>query len=212
MAIEIIAYDENGNQIEKVELATEINPEDWEEQFYQMGCRVISSICSIVMSMLEESLFQSRSEDMRVIGFRERTLVTRFGDVTVNRRLYMDRKGEYHFLLDEYMDWKPNQAATVSLTSALVRLSTEIPFQKASETMEELLAGVLSRSTIHRLLQKVSETAMEGEKAEYQVSISEGKLPEPGEKKASVVYAEADGVWVHLQRKHYELKSVIAYD
>jgi hypothetical protein len=216
MAIEIIAQDEHGNQLEKVELPTEVNPEDWEEQFYQICCGLISNICSIVMSMVEDSLFHSRSEDMRVIGFRERTLVTRFGDVTVNRRLYIDRKGEYHFLLDEYMDWKPNQAATVSLTSALVRLSTEIPFRKVSETMEELLAGVLSRSTIHRLLQRVSATAMEGEKAEHQVSINEGKLPEPGEKKASVVYAEADGVWVHLQRekkrKHYELRSVIAYD
>jgi hypothetical protein len=104
MAIEIIAQDGYGNQLEKVELPTEVNPEDWEEQFYQIGCRLISSMCSIVMSMVEERLFQSRSEDMRVIGFRERTLVTRFGDVTVNRRLYMDRKGEY-------MDWKPNQAA-----------------------------------------------------------------------------------------------------
>jgi hypothetical protein len=85
MAIEIIAQDEYGNQIEKVELPTEVNPEDWEEQFYQMGCRLISSVCSIVMSMVEERLFHSRSEDLRVIGFRERTLVTRFGDVTVNR-------------------------------------------------------------------------------------------------------------------------------
>jgi hypothetical protein len=197
-----------------------MDPEKWEEEYYQLGCRLIGQICSMALSMVEERLFQSRLGDWRVIGFRERTLVTRFGDVTVNRRLYMDSKGEYHFLLDEYMDWKPNQAATVSLTSALVRLSTEIPFRKVSETMRELLAGVLSSSNIHRLLQRVSEAAMEGEKAEYQASFQEGKLPEPGEKKASVVYAEADGVWIHLQRenqgnkkrRHYELKSAIAYD
>ena len=216
MAIEIIAQDEHGNQIEKVVLDTEMDPENWEEQYYQIGCRLISQICMLALSMLEERLFQSRPGEWRVIGFRERTLVTRFGDVTVNRRLYIDSEGEYHFLLDEYMDWKPNQAATVSLTSALVRLSTEIPFRKVSETMGELLAGVLSSSTIHRLLQGVSEAAMEGEKAEYQAGFQEGKLPEPGEKKASVVYAEADGVWVHLQRekqgKKKRLKSAIAYD
>jgi hypothetical protein len=135
------------------------------------------------------------------VGYRKRTLVTRFGDITFDRRLYIDSEGEYHFLLDEYMDWKPNQAATVSLTEALVKLSTKVPFRKVGETMENLLAGVLSKSTIHQLLGRISEGAMEGEKEEYQASFREGKLPAPGEKKSSVVYSEADGVWIHLQRE-----------
>jgi hypothetical protein len=220
MAIKIILQDEHGNQIKKVELDTKLSPEDWEERLYQVGCKLISEICAFLLECMEESLFQSRPKDWLVVGFRNRTLVTRFGDVTFNRRLYMDSEGEYHFLLDEYMDWKPNQAATVSLTEALVRLSTEVPFRKVSETMENLLAGVLSKSAVHQMLGRISESAIESEKEEHQASFQEGKLPEPGEKKASVVYTEADGVWIHLQRekegdkkhKHYELKSAIAYD
>jgi len=220
MAMIIILQDEHGNQIEKMEFDTNLTPEDWEESLYQKGCKLISKICVIALSIMEESLFHGHPQDWRVIGFRERTLVTRFGDVTFNRRLYMDRKGEYHFLLDEYMDWKPSQLATPSLTASLVRLSTEVPFRKVADTMADLIAGVLSRATIHRLLGRISEQAVEGEKAEYESSFQEGKLPEPGKKKASVVYTEADGVWIHLQRekqgdkkrKHYELKSAIAYD
>ena len=215
MAMMIILQDEHGNQIEKTELTAEVNPEDWEEQYYQICCKLIRKACTWLLWKLEEKLFQSHPLDWRVIGFRERTLVTRFGDITVRRRLYMDREGEYHFLLDEYMDWKPNQAATPSLTASLVRLSTEIPFRKVVDTMADLLAGILSRSSIHRLLGRISQTAMEGEKGEHQASFKKGKLPQPGEKKSSVIYTEADGVWVHLQRekkKHYELKSAIAYD
>jgi hypothetical protein len=216
MAIMIILQDEHGNQIEKTELTTEVNPEDWEEQYYQICCKLIRKACTLILSALEEKLFQSHPLDWRVIGFRERTLVARFGDITVKRCLYMDSKGEYHFLLDEYMDWKRNQSATPSLTASLVRL----PFRKVVDTMEDLLAGILSRATIHRLLGRISQASMEGEKAEYESSFKEGKPPEPGEKKASVVYTEADGVWIHLQRekkgskrrKHYELKSTIAYD
>jgi hypothetical protein len=219
MAIEIIIQDEGGDQIEKVTL-TELDAKAWEEQCYQIGCKLVSKVCTLLLSSLEENLFQSRPQGWRVVGFRKRTLVTRFGDITFDRRLYIDSEGEYHFLLDEYMDWKPNQAATVNLTEALVKLSTEVPFRKVSETMENLLAGVLSKSTIHQLLGRISESAMEGEKEEYQASFQEGKLPAPGEKKAPVVYTEADGVWIHLQRekqgdkrrKHYELKSAIAYD
>ena len=65
----IILQDEHENQIEKMEVDTNLTPEDW-----------------------EESLFQSHPQDWRIIGFRERTLVTRFGDVTVNRHLYLGQQ------------------------------------------------------------------------------------------------------------------------
>jgi hypothetical protein len=65
-----------------------------------------------------------------------------------------------------------------------------------------------------------NQIKIEREKEEHQASFQEGKLPEPGEKKVSVVYTEADGVLIHLQLekqgdkkgKHYELKSAISYD
>ena len=54
-----------------------------------------------------------------------------------------------------------------------------------------------------------------GEEAECKACFAEGHLPPSGEGKAPVLYIEADGLWVHLQRekqKHYELKSAIAYE
>ncbi|HGE69964.1 TPA: ISLre2 family transposase, partial [Candidatus Poribacteria bacterium] len=44
--------------------------------------------------------------------FRERTLLTRFGEITIKRRLYKNNNGEYRFLLDDYMNWRPNQSTT----------------------------------------------------------------------------------------------------
>jgi hypothetical protein len=220
MAIDIIIQNKSEDQIEKITLDIELNKEDWEEQFYKIGCNLIVKIFTLAVCNLEEHLCKSHPKDWQIVGFRSRTLVTRFGNVTFDRRLYIDSQGQYHFLLDEYMDWKPNQSATPSLTAALVKLSTEIPFGKVSETMEGLLAGVLSKATVHRLLQKISSTAIQMEKEEYESSFNGGKLPEPGDKKASVVFTEADSIWVHLQRekngdkrqKHYELKNAIAYE
>lgn len=95
-------------------------------------------------------------------------------------------------------------------------MSTQTSFGKVSKTMEKLTAGVLSRSTIHRMLQEVSETAIGVEKQEWEYCFNEGKLPTPGVEKAPLLYTEADGVNVHLQRegeqKRYELKSAIAYE
>jgi len=69
---------------------------------------------------------------MQVEGFGERTLMSRFGGVTVRRRLYHDDSGEYHLLLDEHLSWRLNQEATPGLTAALVDSATKLSFRKAS--------------------------------------------------------------------------------
>ena len=75
---------------------------------------------------------------------------------------------------------------------------------------------MLSATTIHRLLQKVTQDTIQGEKAEWNACFKEGNLPPPGKRKVPVLYTEADSVYVHLQRegeqKHCELKNAIAYE
>jgi len=114
-----------------------------------------------------ERLHQEHAKSMQVEGFCERTLMSRFGEVTVRRRLYQDDRGEYHLLLDEHLSWRPNQEATPSLTAALVDSATKLSFRKASVEAEKYSAGVLSATTVHRLLQ--SELLKIGFYMEYHV-------------------------------------------
>jgi len=118
------------------------------------------------------------------------------------------------------MNWRPRQGATPSLTEALVDSATYLSFRKVRREAEKYSAGVLSAATVHRILQKVSHDAITREKAEWEACFEKGILLPSGMKKASVLYGEADGLWIHLQRegreegkqKHYELKSAIAYE
>ena len=64
--------------------------EEWEEACYRRGCRVAREEAIRSLEIIEEKLYAARPKDWRVIGFRERTLVARFGDITVRRRLYQD--------------------------------------------------------------------------------------------------------------------------
>ena len=189
---------------------------EWEEACYRRGCQVAREEAIRSLAIIEEKLYAARPKGWRVIGFRERTLVTRFGDITVRRRLYQDTQGEYHFLLDEYLNWRPYQQATVSLTEAVVDSATKSTFRTVSREVEKYSAGVLSASSIHRILQRVSGDAISGEKQELEDCFEKGDLPPPGDRKTSVLYVEADGLRVRLQRegkqKHYELKNAIAYD
>ncbi len=219
MAMTIIIKDDHGNQVETcVELDDDKN---WEEKCYQVGCGVARTVAKLWMKDIEERLFQAKDENMRSDCFRERIRVTRFGYFTVRRRLYKDKAGNSHFLLDEYLNWIPYKQSTPSLRNALIGLATRVTFRDVGMALETLTAGVLSVSTIHRVLQEVSQSAIQSERREWEDCFQHGKYPAAGQCRASFLYTEADGVWLHLQReknghgekrKHYELKVGIAYD
>lgn len=216
MAEQIICGNPVGNQGK----ASESDDFSWEEECYDHGCMAAREAAIERLRVIDERLFHERPKKWKVKRFCQRRLLTRFGKITVTRRLYQDDKGEYRFLLDEYMNWRPRQEASVSLTEALVDSATYLSFRKVGREAEKYSAGVLSATTIHRILQRVTQDVIAREKVECEACFEKGVMLPAGEKKISVLYAEADGLWIHLQRegsgegkqKHYELKSAIAYE
>jgi len=216
MAVTIIMRKDDGDQVEMTLDPESCDDSDWEEVCYQMGCRVARKLATWLLGFMEERLHQEHPQDMQMENFCERTLVSRFGEVTVSRRLYQDANGEYHFLLDEHLSWRPKQEATPSLTAALLDTATKLSYRKAMMEAQKYSAGVLSYPTIHRLLQRVMQDVTEGEKTEWHDCFERGRLPPAGRRKVPVLYTEADGVSVRLQRegkqKRCELKNAIAYE
>ena len=107
MAITIIIKEDGAKQAKTFTLECECDNEDWEERCYQLGCAVARELAVRRLSIIEERLFQQRPRSWEVEGFRQRTRVTRFGKITVRRRLYKADEGVYHSLLDEYLNWIP---------------------------------------------------------------------------------------------------------
>jgi len=195
----------------------EVNRQDfkWEEDSYREGCEAARMKALKRLKAMDDRLFASHPSSWEVKGFNKRSLATRFGDLTISRRLYQDDRGEYRYLLDEYLGWHPKQLATPSLQESLVEFATEKSFNKVSKTLSKLTAAVLSARTIQRLLQKTAQQAIEQEKADCQAIYGRGELPPSGKCKIPILFTESDGIWVHLQRDEqtqYELKNGIAYE
>lgn len=188
----------------------------WENRVFQQVCAAGQGEAGRYLQQLEESLFAQRPTGWEVVGFRERTLVTRFGEVSIQRRLYQDRNGAYHFLLDEYLGQKAYQAATPEMQRLCTHLSGELSFRKAAGFLEQWLSGVMSYATCWRLLQRSGAVAAAASKQEVEAVFGRGAaLAEAGERRVERLYMEADGVFVRLQkqpRKHLELCSAIAYE
>ena len=96
---------------------------DWEEELYREGCALMREEARRKLEALDEWLYVQAPAGWQVVGFRVRTVVCRFGEVTVRRRLYRDAGGGYHFLLDEYLGWEPHRSGTPSLKEAAVIVS-----------------------------------------------------------------------------------------
>ena len=187
---------------------------DWEEQSYLEGCAHAREQARRRLRTLDDELLRCKPRGLRVEGFRERTLVTRFGEVVVRRRLYSDGCGNMTFALDDHLGWKPHQQASPSLTESIVSMASVMPFRMADEMVSELTAGVLSPMTVHRLLSGVGQSAIDDKRDRWESCFERGEDVCDGQQQTEVLYTEADGVWIHLQREdrtHYELKSGIAY-
>jgi hypothetical protein len=202
-------------QQEREEKVQQSLDSEWEKSSYQEGCALARQQAVKRLEEIEERLFLKHSPSWQVIGFRERTFITCFGEVKVKRRLYRDGNENYHFALDEYLGWLPKQIATPDLQESLVELATQVPFRAVGEILEKLTAGILSVMTIHRLVSKTAECAIEKEKTEWHAVFARGQMPLSGGRQVTILFIEGDGTFINLQRekqKDYEIKHAIAYE
>ena len=206
----------NSSIIEKLRTEKGVNDkdQDWEQASYQFGCAAARREALRRLQEIEEWLFENYPKSWHVEGSRHRTLITRFGEITVKRRLYKDETGVSHFLLDEYLGWLPGQLATPSLQESIVDLCAQVTFRPSNRIIENLTAGVLSTPTVYRLVEKTAERALEQEEEDWQAVFARGEIP-LGAKKVLTLFSEGDGTWIHLQQEeetHYEIKDGIAYE
>jgi len=190
-------------------------PQLWEEESYQIGCAFAREEALERLSALEQELFGNKPLGWRVEGWKERTMMTHFGEVRVRRRLYRDNCGRYRFLLDEHLGWEPYQSATPAMSESVASLASHMPFREVEAIISRLSAGVLSAKSIHTLVQKLGAKAIAEEEDQWRSCFERGEEMGEGKEGVEVLYTEADGVWVHLQQEtqeHYEVKSAIAYE
>ena len=102
---------------------------DWEEQSYREGCAYAREQAKRRLQTLDDELLGCKPKGLNVEGFRNRTVVTRFGEVVVRRRMYSDGDGNTIFTLDDYLGWKPRQQASPSLTESIVSMASAVPFR-----------------------------------------------------------------------------------
>lgn len=163
----------------------------------------------------DDKLMQERGAGLRVEGFRERWVVTLFGEVRIRRRLYRDSDGKRRFLLDEALGMDKRSPLSRGVRELCALLASYMPFGKCEELLRLLLPVGVSHTTIHRQVGKIADQALAKEEEEIAATFEQGEIPLEGERRVPILFVEGDGVSVALQRERErrgEMKVGIAYE
>jgi hypothetical protein len=152
--------------------------EDWESVLFEAACAGTRELARQLLEGLDAALAAEREAGLEVEGYRPRTLFTRFGPVTVRRRLYRSG-GQRRFLLDEALGWAPHERVTPRLRAVVVELASYVPYGRAAALLEQL--GVaLSATTLRRQVAAAGAATWAREQAEHTAVYEHGAPPTEG--------------------------------
>jgi hypothetical protein len=192
-----------------------LNPQEWEKQVYAFISQQARWLVQALFKAMDDELMRSRGEGLKVVGFRTRWILTRFGQLQIKRRLYRDREGRGRYLLDEVMGLTKRSPISCGVKDLCVLLASYMPFGKCETVLDMILPVGVSRTTIHRQTGSIADLALDEEEKEIAEVYDQGKVTETGERRIPMLFVEGDGVSIALQREHErraELKVGIAYE
>jgi hypothetical protein len=144
-----------------------------------------------VLEKADDELMEGREEGLVVEGFRGR------------------------FLLDEALCLDKRSPLSSGMRELSALLASYLPFAKCERLLRMLLPSGVSHTTIHRQVARVTEPELLREEEEIVEVFEVGKVSETGRKGVPLLFVEADGVSVALQRegaRRAEVKVGIAYE
>lgn len=170
----------------------------------------------VLLEKMDDVLMEKREDGLTVLGFRERWVITLFGQVRIKRRLYRDEQGRGRYLLDEMMGLDKRSPLSARVKELCALLASYMPFGRCEALLSLLLPAGVSHTTIHRQVGKIADPALAREEREIEEVFEQGKLPEvSGKRQVPFLFVESDGVSIALQRekeRRTELKAGIAYE
>ena len=184
-----------------------------EEQIHKLAQRAAGQLFVEALEEIDQRLLAQKESDFKVVGKRERTLLTSFGEITFKRRLYCDQEGAYHILLDQNLGLGSRQRISNRLMEISLDLGTEMPFRRAAKVMGYLVPTI-SAMSVWKVIKECGEEAI-SEAAALRKAVFEGAKPVEGTQETKELNIEADEVHVKQQKgskNSLGLKLVVGYE
>ena len=190
---------------------------DFEKKTFEMLCQLGQEYTRDFLERYDAYLMENRDKEAyRNKGKRTTTVKTIYGEVEYERRVYEvtreDGIKEFVYLLDEQLEISGVGLISMNMAEQMVSNITEMSYRETAEKITEMTGQSISAMGVWNVIQSLGDKVCEEEKELVEAHKS-GQIKE--DKEAPVLFEEADGVYVRLQKekqKKGEIKIGIAYD
>jgi hypothetical protein len=187
--------------------------EFFESAVFDAVCEQGRLLAGRALGELDGVLAKGAPKDWRVKDVRSRRILTRFGEVEVTRRRFVDPSGASHYLLDEHLSIPARRKVSPALERAIVALSASVSFREAAAIVGDLTQGDVSHATAHSGIARAGERLKEQSVAAAADLHDLGLAPQ-GRRKVDPLHCEADGTVIALQNtraRRAEVKLAVFY-
>lgn len=183
--------------------STGITFKQLEKIFFEIGCEVARMLMQQFLEAADKELEKGRDRaELRHKGSRTTVIKTLMGEVVVKRNLYKrveeDGTIEHIFLLDEALGLDTIGNISPNLVEKIVSHACEMSFREVAEAVSGLTGQNISHQGVWNVVQAVGEKQVEAEKRLVKAF---ERNESSGEKEVSVLFEEADGLWLSMQGK-----------
>jgi hypothetical protein len=193
----------------------------FEQQCYDTGMAFARMMMTTVLSDLDNRLLKTRDRrKYRAKDVRPLTIKTLMGEVTVNRRLYLDVEGngrkEYVHLLDREIGLDTIGKMSMGLIHRMTELIADCSYRATADAISFLSGQSVSCGGVWNAVQAVGSRIAD---MDWQRAREAVRAEHRGKKRVKALQEEFDGVWVNMRGKDrpgkgrkLEMKLSIAYE
>jgi len=161
-------------------------------------------------SAVMESVLDLRDKSRYVVkDFREASVPTLLGDVAFKRRYYFDKEtGAYVHLLDEALGFEGGRVSPGLAITAALQAVLNPSYRAARDSLRQFYGHqVISHETIRQLVLMLGDMVEKEER--------ERRDDADGKRRVPVIFVEADGYWVSMQKckkDRREVRMIVAHE
>jgi hypothetical protein len=185
----------------EVRLERKARIEELEETIQGIAIETGQETLGMGIKEFDDRIAEKVPKGWQNVGTEARWLVSSLGAMRYTRRIYLDEKHRRRKPVDELLRLEKYGRVSGRVQEMGASLACMGTYRLAASQLSWLIKTPISHSAVQRMAWHTGNRIGDGEEAERKRVFEHGEALESGKVKASVLYGESDGVWVHLQRE-----------
>lgn len=199
----------------------EINFNDLEKEIFKIACEIAQDMMIQALETIDQQLAKKRDVSVyRHKGKRKTTIKTLMGEVEFDRVIYETKsdtgKKTYIYLLDKTIGLETFGKISTNLALKIAEHTSISSFRNSAKNITDTTGQSISHGGVWDVVQSLGKK-LKNLEDNATTLVAQGQIT--GTKETKILFEEADGVWINMQRKdrpkkgrRSELKVAVAYD